>query len=259
MHAPRVFLFHLADGGPLNRLTRARILLRSLWLQASWSFEGLQALGFCWAMEPALDEFYGEEGPERVEATRRYTETFNTHPFFAPALLGCALRLEERGEGGRVKDIWQVAMGPFGGLGDSFFWGGLKPFLAAAAVLALLLGIKWAPLVFLLVWLTISIYTRILFFQIGYLKGEEGITSLLKTGFLPLSGRMKLYGSAILGGAAGVMAFKTSSGVLPESLLILAAAGAGTLALSSLAKRGVDPVRVLLLSTIIFVLLGLVK
>lgn len=243
----------------MNKLTRARILLRSLWLQASWSFEGLQALGFCWAMEPALDEFYGAGGPERVEAARRYTETFNTHPFFAPALLGCALRLEERGEGSRVKDIWQVAMGPFGGLGDSFFWGGLKPFLAAAAVLALLLGIKWAPLAFLLTWLIISVYTRVLFFQIGYLKGEEGITSLLKTGFLPASGRMKLYGSAILGAVAGVMAFKASSGVLPGSLLVLAATGAGALALSSLAKRGVDPVRVLFLATIIFVLLGLVK
>src|SRR5205807_6838860 len=79
----------------------ARVFLRSLFLQAAWNPRGMQNVGFADAIGPALAELYPDPA-ERARATARHLEFFNCHPYLAAAILGGAVRLEERVAGGEA-------------------------------------------------------------------------------------------------------------------------------------------------------------
>ncbi|TMA33943.1 MAG: PTS system mannose/fructose/sorbose family transporter subunit IID, partial [Deltaproteobacteria bacterium] len=78
-----------------------RVFLRSLFLQASWNPRGMQNVGFADAIGPALTELYPEPA-ERAKAVARHLEFFNCHPYMAAAILGGAVRLEERVASGEL-------------------------------------------------------------------------------------------------------------------------------------------------------------
>ena len=83
---------------PVRRVsvrTLTRVFLRSLFLQAAWNPRGMQNLGFADAISPALEELYPDPR-ERARAVARHLEFFNCHPYLAAAILGGAVRLEER-------------------------------------------------------------------------------------------------------------------------------------------------------------------
>ena len=82
---------------PERTLTK-RDLNRSFWrmffgLQISWNYERMQALGFCWAMEPILRRVYPRK-EEYVEGLQRHLTFFNTSPIIgAPLILGSAVAM----------------------------------------------------------------------------------------------------------------------------------------------------------------------
>ena len=61
-----------------KKLTR-QLFYRSFALECSFNFEKMQALGFAWAMFPAIHEFCGTQ-EEQVEALKRHTAFFNVTP-----------------------------------------------------------------------------------------------------------------------------------------------------------------------------------
>ncbi|PLX43703.1 MAG: hypothetical protein C0609_07570 [Deltaproteobacteria bacterium] len=228
-----------------------KIFWRSLLLQSAWSFAGMQALGVSWAMEPLLDELYGEAGEKRVESARRYISTLNTHPFIAPAILGCAAKMEESGEGANVKATLAAVMGPFGGVGDSFFWGALKPMVAVAAMSAVMMGHLFTALIFILFWLCVNIGSRAYFFRLGYTRGRDGLAQVMKLSLFALSRRLKVAASALLGFYLGfvVMGLKSSWGS-SEWLWATLVLGA-TFLIYLPVRRGVDPLWFIVAGTLL--------
>ncbi len=119
--------------------------LRSFFLQCGWNFERMQNLGWAFCLWPALKRLYPDaEG--RSGAMKRHLEFFNTHPYLASPILGCAIAAEERlARGGgdavageaEISSIKMGMMGPLAALGDRFFWATLRP-LAALTALALI-------------------------------------------------------------------------------------------------------------------------
>src|SRR5207237_1405628 len=79
-----------------------------------------------------------DPGPaRRAEAVARHLEFFNCHPYLAAAILGGAVRLEERVANGEASpqevSSFKSALGPpFAALGDGFFWLALRPVAALA-------------------------------------------------------------------------------------------------------------------------------
>src|SRR5437773_5720623 len=117
--------------------TLARVFWRSLFLQASWNPRGMQNVGFADAIAPALEELYPDPA-ERAKAAARHLEFFNCHPYLAAAILGGAVRLEERVAAGEASpqsvSSFKSTLGPpFAALGDGFFWLALRPTSALAA------------------------------------------------------------------------------------------------------------------------------
>src|SRR5262249_57874358 len=108
-----------------------------VFLQAAWNPRGMQNVGFADAIGPALAELYPDPA-ERARAASRHLEVFNCHPYMAAAILGGAVRLEERVASGEISgqavSRFKSTLGPpFAALGDGFFWLALRPTAALAA------------------------------------------------------------------------------------------------------------------------------
>ncbi len=189
----------------VSRLALARVFFRSLFLQAAWNPRGMQNVGFADAISPALDELY--QGPARAAASTRHLEFFNCHPYFAAAILGGAVRLEERVATGEAAmdsvSAFKRALGPpFAALGDGFFWLALRPAAAlAAALTAPLLG-PGCVLVFLGLYNSVHLAARLWLFSTGYQRGEGIVDSVGRAHLASGTGLLKVCGAVLAGAIA---------------------------------------------------------
>jgi len=170
---------------------RGRLFARLLLLQATWSFERMQGLGFAFALDPWLKTLYPRKA-DRLAALERHAEYFNTQPYAASLILGLVCSLEEKAAElptrQRAKALERLALVKKGagaalaGLGDAFFWGALRPTADAAALCAgLLLGGRgaWtaaavtAAGVYVLVYNAPALWVRWRGLSLGYEWGEQ--------------------------------------------------------------------------------------
>jgi len=234
----------------LRRSDVLRVFARGLVLQASWSFRGMQSLGFAYAMDPALRRLYGQ-GEEYRSAVRRHLEFFNTHPFLAAAVLGAATRLEADGQGeDAIRRLKTALMGPYGAVGDSFYWGALKPVLVIAALHAAYLGFLWAPVAFVASFGVCNLVGRGFGFVAGLRHGEGVVDVLGRIDLLRWARRLK-WVSAVLLGTLLSLAHRTTR--LDAWEIPAWAVGGAALVLSLSAawaiERGARPSRLILAAT----------
>jgi mannose/fructose/N-acetylgalactosamine-specific phosphotransferase system component IID len=229
------------------------VFWRSFFIQASWSFDRMQSLGFSFAMIPVLRRLY----PHPEEYSRRlaaHMDYFNTQPYLAAFVLGAAARSEEDRALGRKpavdpEEIKKTLMAPLGALGDSFFWGALKPFAAAVAVAALLPGSWWAPLLFLGVFNLAHIGLRTSLVFSGYATGGDAVVLMSRYHLTRLARTLKILSLAVIGGMVGTVT-EWGPAFSPAAQLSGPVRAAGGLAivlvLTGLLRLGVSPVRVML-------------
>jgi PTS system mannose-specific IID component len=154
---------------------------RSFLHQASWNFERMQNLGFCYQLLPGLRRLYGAAPP--AEVLLRYTAYFNTHPFLAPWVAGTTLRLEEQRLAGATPpvegvDFQQMVMAPYAAIGDALFWGALRPLAAVVGLFLAVQGIAWAPLVMLALFNVPHLLCRCCGWLLGYLQEVHSAATL---------------------------------------------------------------------------------
>ncbi len=190
---------------PVPRRVLLRVLLRSLWLQASFEPAGMQGLGFGWAIFPALTHLYPDPAARR-DAVRRHLTPFNCHPYAAAAVIGGVIALEADVAAGRrrVEDVTafkRALMGPLAAIGDSFFWLALRPFAGAlAAVLAPFVGLFSVP-IFLLLFDLPHALLRATWLVRGARLGEQVLGAVGAAGLPRKALRLRDF-TALLGGAA---------------------------------------------------------
>ncbi len=180
-----------------------KVFIASFFLQASWSFEKMQGLGFAAAISPAIKDVFNGGG-NFVSAMKRHLAFYNAHPYMASPVLGAAIRLEEKGRSGegpvdagvRLKTM---VMGPYGAIGDSFFWGSVRPLASCLGVLSAMLWGLWGILVFLLFYNVFHLWMRWEGLVMGYKLGD-GVLGYVKSLELPRwSIRLRYAAAAILG------------------------------------------------------------
>jgi len=186
---------------------RRRVWLRQFLIQGCWNYEGMQNVGFAYAILPALREFYAGRPDEALKAVKRHLEFFNTQPAMGAVIVGASVRLEERVAAGEVDPrsigTFKVGlMGSLGAIGDAFFWGALRPMASAAgAILALLhplLGIA----TLLILYNAAHLPMRFRAFAAG-MEGQEGAVGWLKQAALNVKTEDRKLAAAVLGGAYG--------------------------------------------------------
>jgi PTS system mannose-specific IID component len=132
------------------RSLRASLFMRSLLLQAGFSDERRQGLGFAWAIDPALSRAYAGDAAGLAAARVRHLQSFNAQPYAAGLPLGVAAALEARAAAGepalaaRAVALKAALGAALSGAADAFFWGALRPFSCACGVLAAALGLRFS-------------------------------------------------------------------------------------------------------------------
>jgi PTS system mannose-specific IID component len=218
----------------------AHVFFRSLFLQAAWNPRGMQNLGFADAIAPALDELYPDAGA-RAQATARHLEFFNCHPYMAAAILGGAVRLEERVARGEaaaqsVSSFKSTLGPPFAALGDGFFWLALRPAAAlAAAATEPFLGLG-CVLVFVVLYNLVHLSARVWLFSVGYARAEGVVEAVARAHMASGTPFLKACGAALAGAIAarGVV----DAGIPGRPFQALLVASAVVLAWAALPRLG---------------------
>lgn len=230
-----------------------RVFLRSLLIQASWSFDRMQSLGFAFAIRPVLRRLYPDAGEYRARLSR-HMEYFNTQPYFASFILGAAARIEEEQASGAnppqdISALKNTLMAPLGALGDSFFWGALKPLSAIIAVAMLIAGVHWAPLLFLILYNAWHLRLRAGMLKWGYESRGDVVTLMTHYRFPRMARLFKAVSLTTLGGMLGMAPLWRPEFKPAVSLPGIVTSVAGFLAVLALVvalKKGGSPVKLML-------------
>lgn len=164
----------------LPRSVLLQVLSRSFFLQASWNYEQMQSLGLIYALNPAFRRYYS--GAALLAAYRRHLEYFNTHPYLATTVMGAVLKLEEQVQQGidpgfTVSEFKSAMVAPCAAMGDSFFWGAMRPFAAVVALLFAFHGSLWGPVFFIVLFNLPQFWFRVQ----GLIKGYGGGVRVVST------------------------------------------------------------------------------
>ncbi|CAM3155626.1 PTS system mannose/fructose/sorbose family transporter subunit IID [Sporolactobacillus spathodeae] len=131
------------------------MFVRTNFQQASFNYERIHALGFCFDMIPAIRRMY-QTKEERAKALERHLAFFNTTPAVCGPVVGVTAAMEEaRSDGepiddGAINSLKVGMMGPLAGVGDPLIWGTLRPITAALGATFALTGNIFGPILFFL-------------------------------------------------------------------------------------------------------------
>jgi PTS system mannose-specific IID component len=249
------------SGAWAKKLNLFSLGLRSHFLQSAWNFERLQNLGLLYALAPYLKKLY-PNSKTLAAAFRRHLTFFSTNPYMAPFLLGALVKLEEeyqRGEtGGQEIAAFKLGtMGPLAALGDTLFWGSLRPFLGALAAALALTGWWGAPLCFLVLYNLPHLFFRWGGLLWGYLAGASAVNYLKEMDFQGFITRLR---RLMPMAAALVLALTLYPGrESPHAPILIVALLGAAYAFYFLLRRGHTPLRIVLVLFALGILLELLK
>ena len=103
---------------------------RSLFLQASFNYERMQACGWLYGILPVLKKIHTNK-EDLSKSLKMHLEFFNTHPFLVNFIMGLVVAMEEsKKDQNTIRAIKVATMGPLGGIGDALCWLTLLPITA---------------------------------------------------------------------------------------------------------------------------------
>ena len=165
-----------------NKVITARDLhvmaWRSLFLQASFNYERMQANGWLYTILPALRKIH--KNPDDLRASMRmHLEFFNTHPFLVTFISGLVVSMEEAKENiSTIRAIKVSTMGPGGGIGDAVFWLTLLSICGGVGASFSLSGSWLGPIFFLALFNIVHFALRFGLANYGYKMGVSAIANL---------------------------------------------------------------------------------
>ncbi|MBP2658179.1 MAG: phosphotransferase system, mannose/fructose/N-acetylgalactosamine-specific component [Firmicutes bacterium] len=160
----------------------------------------MQGLAYAWILKNALKKLYTNEA-DYYAAMKRHTQFFNTAPQLGTFIMGLSLSMEkEKAEGKDIDDdainaVKVGLMGPFAGIGDSFFQGTLR-IIATGVGLGLsqagnILGI----VLFSLIYSVPMVWLRYYGLKLSYMLGSKYLQEAMESGLLKVITK----GASILG------------------------------------------------------------
>lgn len=159
----------------LDKRTLNKMVWRSLFLQASFNYERMQAAGWLYGILPGLQKIHKDK--DDLSASMAHNlEFFNTHPFLVTFVMGIVLSLEQnKTDIPTIRAVRVAAMGPLGGIGDALFWFTLVPIVAGITSNMALTGNIAAPFIFLLIFNLAQFAVRYFLMHWSYRLGTDAI------------------------------------------------------------------------------------
>lgn len=250
-----------------------KIFWRSLTVNASFNYERQMSQGVQYALSPMLEKLYPSK-EKLAKALKRHSEFFNSTPMCNPFIFGVVAAMEEENANSddfdedSINSVKAGLMGPLAGIGDSIFWGTIRPLAGGIACSLALAGNYFAPILFLLLFNIPNMLVRYFGVHFGYQSGMKALTKFEELGLTDKVFR----GAAILGllviggmvsslvsinlapaigsGDSTILINDVINDIMPKMLPLLT-----TLALYTLLRRGAKT-NVLLLGIIAISILG---
>ena len=168
------------EGETLDKKTLNQMAWRSMFLQASFNYERMQAGGWLYSILPGLKKIH--KNKEDLSTSMKHNlEFFNCHPFLITFVMGIVLSLEQKkADVQTIRSLRVAAMGPLGGIGDAIFWFTLLPIAAGVGANLALEGSIAGPIIFLLMFNIVHLGLRFWLMHWSYKTGIEGITKITK-------------------------------------------------------------------------------
>ena len=170
----------LTPAKKLDKKTLNQMVWRSLFLQASFNYERMQAAGWLYGILPGLKKIHTNK-EDLSKSMKHNLEFFNTHPFLVTFVMGIILSLEEqKADTNTIRAVRVAAMGPLGGIGDAIFWYTLVPITAGITANMAMEGSLAGPILFLLIFNAVQFIARYWLMHWSYNLGSKAIDILTK-------------------------------------------------------------------------------
>lgn len=168
----------LTPAKQLDKKTLNKMVWRSLFLQASFNYERMQAAGWLYGILPGLEEIHTNKD-DLSKSMKHNLEFFNTHPFLVTFVMGIILSLEQqKADTNTIRAVRVAAMGPLGGIGDAIFWYTLVPITAGITANMAIGGSLAGPILFLLIFNAVQFLLRYWLMHWSYNLGSKAIDLL---------------------------------------------------------------------------------
>lgn len=184
---------------------------RSFTLEASFSYERMQALGYAFCMIPIFKRLYKTK-EQMSEALKRHMDIFNTTPHVVSFIMGISAAMEEQNSNDKnfdsesINSVKVALMGPMAGIGDSFFWGTLRVIAAGIGVSLATKGSILGAILFLLIFNIPHLLVRYYGLFLGYKAGTSILKSASENGIMQkLSKGATIIGLMVVGAMTGTM------------------------------------------------------
>lgn len=149
----------------------------------------MEAVGFTWTMEPAIEAIYKEDSEGKKEAYRRHQAFFNTHavPFNFIAGLTYAMEKqhkEEKVDSATIENVKAALMGPTAGMFDSLFFNTMRVIAAGIAIGFCAQGNIFGSILFILLYGVTQSIVKYFLLNLGYTMGTSFIDEIFNSGLM---------------------------------------------------------------------------
>lgn len=191
-----------------------KVVFRSMTIMCSWNYERQMHMGFMYGMAPILDKLYAKDDARKKAAYERHMEFFNCTPQMTSFIMGLAASMEEQNanmpEGEYNEEsiamIKTSLMGPFAGIGDSFFQGTLRIITFGIGLSFAKQGSILGPILAVGLFAIPSILTLYYGAMLGYKSGNKYLTKLYQEGLMDRVMQIaSIVGLAVVGGMVASM------------------------------------------------------
>ncbi|PKN17142.1 MAG: hypothetical protein CVU71_17775 [Deltaproteobacteria bacterium HGW-Deltaproteobacteria-6] len=255
-HKSRKIIKIYASGAVgMKREALIQIFIRSFFIHAALNFRRMQNLGFVYAMIPLLRE-QKMSGKDETEILTRHLQMFNTHPYLSAPLIGSIVRMEEqRQDVTSIMMVKQSLMGPYAAIGDTFFWGALRPCAGIFAAGLAWMGWMLAPLAFIVIYEPMHIWVRLKGFMEGYRQGKQGIEFVRRIDLPRIAGRVRWLSLIVLAGFGALLLQSGYSAFAGMQRFVVAAAALAVILICwLLIKKGVSQIYILYGAVVLFLI-----
>lgn len=208
---------NLMEENKNNQITKKdlrRVFLHSLTIMCSWNYERQMHMGFMYGMAPVLDKLYKNDEKRKKEAYQRHMEFFNCTPQMTPFIMGLAASMEEQNANSEegefqtesISMIKTSLMGPFAGIGDSFFQGTLRIITFGIGLSFAQQGSILGPILAVGLFAIPSLLAAYYATFLGYNSGNKYLAKLYQEGLMDrVMHFASIVGLAVVGGMVASM------------------------------------------------------
>ena len=170
----------MASNKVLDKKDITKLAFMSMFLQASFNYDRMQAGGFLCSQLPALKKIYKDDKEGLSAAMKDNLEFINTHPNLVGFLMGLLISMEEaHADRNTIKGLKLALFAPIAGIGDAIFWFTILPIVAGISASMAIEGSIVGPIIFFLTYVVIYIL-RFVWTHLGYNLGTKAVGTIVE-------------------------------------------------------------------------------